>query len=293
MHGSPVPVSDFLSNLNDQLSTAARIVGRSKHRQAIFRIVYSGPKQIKTIEEISRSAGISQMHVLVEGGKMAGLLMEKVSGGYKKKREFATRYKAILAMAKDKKKLERLPTKTSPRANSKALRVTVSFPSSAEKAKFITIDQIDSFSKIGTQSRNGMNLVCEQKIKNAFAKIIGESGSFKDWGGEKSDLYSTKTRVGGKRAATAVAFKGKGTTGKLVPSKMGKNGDQIGRLFDEPAELFLVVYGGQIESSIISQMQAYAMGKAMSGRKIFYGVIDGSDLGRLAAAYPKEFEINK
>ena len=54
MHGSPVPVSDFLSNLNDQLSTAARIVGRSKHRQAIFRIVYSGPKQIKTIEEISR-----------------------------------------------------------------------------------------------------------------------------------------------------------------------------------------------------------------------------------------------
>src|SRR5437899_3082842 len=154
MHGSPVPVSDFLSNLNDQLSTAARIVGRSKHRQAIFRIVYSGPKQIKTIEEISRSAGISQMHVLVEGGKMAGLLMEKVSGGYKKKREFATRYKAILAMAKDKKKLERLPTKTSPRANSKALRVTVSFPSSAQKAKFITIDQIDSFSKIGTQSRN-------------------------------------------------------------------------------------------------------------------------------------------
>lgn len=288
MPGSPVPVSDVLSNLNDQLATAARIVGRSKHRQAIFRIVYRGPKQIKTIEEISRSAGISTMHVLVEGGKMAGLLMEKVAGGYKKKKEFATRYKTILAMAKDKKKLERLPTKTSPKANS-TLRVKVSFPSSAQNAKFITIDQIDSFSKVGSQSKNGMGSVREQKIKNAFAKIIGESGSFKDWGGEKSDLYSTRTRVGGKRVATAIAFKGKGTTGKLVPAKMGKNGDQIGRLFDEPAELFLVVYGGQIESSIISQMQAYAMGKAMSGRRVLYGVIDGSDLGRLAAAYPKHF----
>jgi len=229
------------------------------------------------------------MHVLVEGGKMAGLLIEKVSGGYKKKKEFATRYKTILAMAKNKKKLERLPTKTSPKANSKAPKVTVSFPSSAQKAKFITIDQIDSFSKIGSQSKSGMDSLREQKIKQAFAKIIGESGSFKDWGGEKSDLYSTRTRLGGKRVATAIAFKGKGTSGKLVPSKMGKNGDQIGRLFEEPAELFLVVYGGQIEPSIISQMQAYAMGKAMSGRRVLYGVIDGSDLGRLAAAYPKYF----
>lgn len=113
--------------------------------------------------------------------------------------------------------------------------------------------------------------------------------SFKDWGGEKSDLYSTRVKVGGKRLRAAIAFKGKATSGKLVPKKMGKNGDQINRLFDEPAEVFLVVYGGQIDSSIISQMQAFAMAQAMSGRKIYYGVIDGTDLGRLLAAYPKSF----
>ncbi len=289
MPGVPLPVSDVLSNLNDQLATAARIVGRSKHRQAIFRIVYHGPKQIKTIKEIALAVGISEMHVLKEGGKMAGLLLEKVPNGYKKKKEFATRYKTILTMARDKKKLDRLPTKTSPKTNSNNRRVVISFPRSAQNARLITIDHIDSFSKIGSQSRNGMQAISEKTIKKAFAKIIGERGSFKDWGGEKSDLYTTRIRLKGKRIATAIAFKGKATSGKLVPGKMGKNGDQINRLFEEPAELFLIVYGGQIDSSIISQMQAFAVGKAMSGRKIYYGVIDGTDLGRLASAYSKFF----
>jgi hypothetical protein len=289
MPGLPVPVSDVLSNLNDQLATAARIVGRSKHRQAIFRIVYHGPKQIKSIKEIASAVGISEIHVLKEGGKMAGLLLEKVPNGYKKKREFATRYKTILAMARDKKKLDRLPTKTSPKTNSTNRRIVISFPRSAQNARLIAIDNIDSFSNIGSQSRNGMQAISEKTIKKAFAKIIGERGSFKDWGGEKSDLYTTRVRLKGKRIATAIAFKGKATSGKLVPGKMGKNGDQINRLFEEPAELFLIVYGGQIDSSIISQMQAFAVGKALSGRKIYYGVIDGTDLGRLAIAYPNYF----
>jgi hypothetical protein len=289
MPGSPVPVSDLLSNLNDQLVAAARIVGRSRHRQAIFRAVYRGQKQIKTIEEIANAIDISPMHVLKEGGKMAGLLFEKVPRGYKKKKEFATRYKAILAMAKDKKKLERLPTKTSPRINPKTLTVNVSFPPSAQNAKFITIDQIDSFSDIGNESRPGMQSFPERRIKEGIAEVIGEHGSFKDWGGERSDLYTTRIRLAGRRIRAAIAFKGRGTSGKLVPAKMGKNGDQINRLFEEPADLFLVVYGGQIDSSIISQMQAFAVGHALSGRKVYYGVIDGTDLGRLVFAYPSCF----
>lgn len=289
MSGAPVPVSDLLSNLNDQLAAAARIIGRSKHRQAIFAAVYRGPKQVKTIPHIAKELGISEVHVLKEGGKMAALLLEKVRGGYKKKREFATRYKTILAMAKDKKKLERLPTKVSPRISAKTLRIAVSFPSSARNAKFVTVDQISSFCKVTSQLNSGVPKLAEKKIKKGFARIIGEHGSFKDWGGEKSDLYSTKVRIGGKPVRAAIAFKGKATTGKLVPRKMGKNGDQINRLFDEPAELFLIVYGGQIDSSIISQMQAFAMGQAMSGRRVYYGVIDGSDLSRILAAYPKSF----
>jgi hypothetical protein len=290
MAQSSIPVSDFLSNVNDQLAAAARILGRSKHRQAVFETIYRGQKQIKTIQEIMAKTHLSQTHVLKEGGKMAGLLVEKVPGGYRKKNEFATRYKTILAMARDKKKLDSLPTKTAPKL-SVGGRITVSFPRLGQNAKLISIDEIESFSPVRTQdppSKIGKPLR-EKKLKNAFAKIIGEKGSFKDWGGEKSDLYTTKLRWKGRKVAAAIAFKGKATKGKLVPKKMGTNGDQINRLFQEPAQIFLVVYWGQIESSIISQMQAFAIGNALKGGKVYYGVVDGSDLARLAAAYPDHF----
>ncbi len=220
---------------------------------------------------------------------MAGLLVEKVPGGYKKKSEFASRYKFVLNLASNKKKLERLPTKISRLASA---TVSVPFPASALKAKFISIDEIDSFSKVKKQAPPSKSLgrLPEKKLKGAFKRIIGESGSFKDWGGEKSDLFTTRLRFKGRRVPAAIAFKGKGTRGKLVPAKMGKNGDQINRLFDEPAEVFLVVYIEQIDPSIISQMQAFAIGTALQGNRVAYGVVDGVDIGRLAVAYPNQFK---
>lgn len=290
MPPSPVPVSDLLSNWNDQMATAAKILGRSKHRQAVFETIYRGQKQIKTVKEIMRETGLSQVHVLNEGGKMDGLLVEKVPGGYRKKKDFATRYLQILRLARDPRKLKALPTKVSPRGAGKA-RITVAFPSPGRNARFISIDDIDSFSAVRRTSPapNGIAPMLEQRLKSGFAKAIAEKGSFKDWGGEKSDLYTTRLRFGGRRVRAAIAFKGKGTKGKLVPKKMGKNGDQINRLFDEPAEVFLVIYNGQIDPSIISQMQAFAIGNALKGGRVRYGVVDRSDVARIVAAYPKCF----
>jgi len=290
MSSNPAPVTDTLSNFNDQMATAARLIGRSKHRQAIFAFVYCGKRQIKTIAEIGKAVGISKTHVLKEGGKLAGLLLDKIPDGYKKRKEFAPRYKDILALAKNKKKLERLPTKTSPRVGIKGIKVNLTFPSLAQNARIITVDDIDSFSRLKKHRFTGTaKMLKEQKIKEGFKRIIGEKGTFKDWGGEKSDLYTTHILFRGKRIVAAVAFKGSGTKGKLVPAKMGKNGDQINRLFDEPAGLFLVVYGGQIDSSVVSQMQAFAVARAISGQKIYFGIIDGSDLGRLISAYREHF----
>jgi hypothetical protein len=80
----------------------------------------------------------------------------------------------------------------------------------------------------------------------------------------------------------------------LVPAKMGKNGDQIDRLFDEPAEVFLIVYCGQVDSSIISQMQSFAIAKkAMNGQRVYFGVIDEDDLGKIVAGYSEHFNKAK
>jgi hypothetical protein len=71
---------------------------------------------------------------------------------------------------------------------------------------------------------------------------------------------------------------------------MGTNGDQIERRLDERADVFLVVYCGHITSSIIGQMQAFAIAKkALNGQRAFFGVIDDDDLGKIAAGYPQHF----
>lgn len=285
-----LPVSDLLSNLNDQVVNSAKLMAGANQRQSIFEAIYRGQKQEKSVREIMTFTGLSQIRVLNEAKKL-GPLVEKVKGGFRKRRELAPHYKKILLLARNKRKLNEVPTKVSPKIRGTAARVMVSFEPSAGKALPITIDDIDSFSKAKEQKPRKLGPTSEGLIKKAFTKIMGEGGKFKDWGGEKSDLYTNKVKIKGNRRACAVAFKGKGTSGKLVPAKMGKNGDQIDRLFDEPAEVFLIVYCGQIDSSVVSQMHAFAIAKkAMAGQRIYFGVIDDDDLGKLAAAYPAQFQ---
>ena len=267
MPGSPVPVSDLLSNLNDQLVTAARILGRSKHRQAIFEYIYYGPKQVKTIQEIMNKTGLTQGHVLTEGGKMAGLLVEKLPGGYKKKRDFATRYKQILSMARDKKKLERVPTKTSSKIAVKGPKLSVAFPSVARNARLITVDDIDSFSKIGTLARKDVKALREKVVKKAFTRIIGEQGSFKDWGGERSDLYTTKVRFGGKRIAAAIAFKGRATTGNQCRRKWVPMGTRlIASLMSRPNSSSWFMAGRLIRQYFL-RCELSQLGRQLGGRE--------------------------
>lgn len=288
MSVSSVSVSDFLSNHGDQLVNGAEIVGRSIDRQKVLEAVYKGKKQIKSIDFISQQTGLNKVRVLQEGAKMCPMLIEKVPNGYKKKTEFATRYKKILALAKDKNKRNRIATRAK-LGSGKGVAVTIVSARPLKQPKRITVDDVSSFSKVSAQGSVSPRPIKEEKIKQGIAKIIGEKYTAKDWGGEKSDLYSTRIKLKSTRLPLAIAFKGKGTKGKLVPKKMGKNGDQINRLFTEPAQIFLVVYCGEIDSSIISQMQAFAVAEAMKGKNIYYGVIDGSDLARLMAAYPECF----
>ena len=102
--------------------------------------------------------------------------------------------------------------------------------------------QIDNFGLIQngaapTKKQLGrLEKVPEKDIKKAFAEIIGESFVPKDWGGEKSDLFTTSVQVDGQPMATAFALKGPAVFKPLTVAGLGKNGDQISRLFSEPAE---------------------------------------------------------
>ena len=200
----------------------------------------------------------------------------------------------MLAILDSPKKAAKYPTKQSPRVSTNTY-VNV-LPEKKPKFKSITVDDIDSFSKTrkikNVDNSIRLNKVPENKIKTGLKKILGETHDFKDWGGEKNDLYTNKIKFKGKRMFAAFALKGKATKGTLTPKMMGKNGDQISRLFGASAQMFFVVYHGKVDESITEQLAAFAIAKAISGVTIYYCVIDGDDLNRLVQAYRKYFKLS-
>lgn len=299
---SPIDVSDIRSNAPEQIIHAVDLVkGKARQRRAIFEAIYRGKKKIKTVSELisvipGSSVRKKRIRVLQEGGKLAAneivhQIKDKKSGhtAYEKIPFYSKNYKKILDLALNPQKVKKISTKRTSIPN----HYIKIYTDPSVKYQQITIDDIDSFKRVrGTLpsvKRSPLKL-SEETIKSVFKKIIGETGDFKDWGGEQSDLYSTKLRLKNTRISTAIAFKGKATDGKLTPEKMGKRGTQIERLFQEPAQLFLIVYQGQIDPRVVSQMQAFALGKAMLRQKIYYGVIDADDLNRLFSEYNEFFD---
>lgn len=154
-------------------------------------------------------------------------------------------------------------------------------------------DDVDQFRKVKKVKTAPKIRISESSFKKGIQRIIGQPGTFKDWGGESNDLYTTKVMIDGRRIPTAFAFKGPGKSGPLTPAKLGKNGDQIQRLFAAPADLFVVQYHDQVAQSVVEQMEAFAKVTAMHGAKaIAFMIIDGDDSNRLMAAYPKQFGIS-
>lgn len=237
-----------------------------------------------------------RVEVLQLGGKLADQqLVHKTKVGtetaYEKDRFFAANRVKILRYATNPSSLKRLPTKVSPRTSSAGpLRVVIQ--GTKVRIKEITVDDIDQFAAVTKVKNAPRRVISENAFKKGVQKIIGEKGKFQDWGGEPNDLFTTRVRLKGKRIATAFAFKGPGTSGILTPAKLGKNGDQIQRLFLTPADVFIVQYHGQIGQAVVEQMKAFAtINSVREGKQIWYGVIDGEDSCRLLVAYPNQFKL--
>jgi hypothetical protein len=296
-------VADVRANQNENITFAAKAIGRSKHRRRVFEAIYSGQKKVKTIQEIMAATGLSNQHASNEAGKLyADQIVGRVkldgrnAFGYVKDEFFARHRDKILRIVDDPGKAKKFPTKQAPQVTGATTTYKVVVRGTQPKAKPITIDEIDSFRAvrpIKTRDK-GLRLSTwsESRIKKGIPNILGENYEFKDWGGERNDLFTKKLTLSGKRRASAFALKGKATKGTLTPKMMGKNGDQIARLVGSAAEVFFVVYHSKIDESITEQLRAFSIAKSMSGSKIYYGTIDGDDLNRLVQAYRSLFQRN-
>lgn len=299
----PSPVADVRANHNENIQFAVKIIGRSVARLKVFEAVYKGQKPGKTVKEISALTGLNNVRVLQEGTKLADnhVIRKERKGGetvYLKDRFYNTNKNKVLSLIRNPEQKKKYPTKQEPAGSTKS--ITIKIKGSKPSFSQITIDEIDSFSNAKNTPRPDKNIkldrVPESKIKLFLQAILGDTHVYTDWGGEINDFYTSKLRFRGKRKVAAFALKGKATSGTLTPKKMGKNGDQISRLFVAPAQFFFVVYHSKVAESISIQMEAAAISKAMSGQKIYYCVIDGDDLNRLYQAYPdllKDASIKK
>jgi hypothetical protein len=286
-------VSDARSSANDQIAHAATVLKRSAKLRKLFEAICRGGKKPKSVGQLMKATKFGQVEVLQLGGKLADQqLVHKIKSNvgttYEKDRFYAANRTKILRYATNPGKLAALPTKTSPRLSNGPIRIKVQ--GLKVRIAEVTCDDLDQFAAVNKFETAPQLSISERHFKNGIAKLIGEGGNFQDWGGEPNDLYTTKVRFKGKRRAVAFAFKGPGTKGALTPKKMGKNGDQIQRLFLSPADIFLVQYHDQVGQAIYEQMKVFAtVCSIREGKQVWYGVIDGDDSNRIMAAYPKKF----
>lgn len=293
----PTPVTDNPANANEYIDHAVATIGRGAQRRKVFEAIYAGRRQTKTVQELADTTGLNRVRVLQEGGKLAAnsiVTQTKDERGtcYSKLRFFQHHKRKVLSLVDNPSKLKELPTKRRPQVAAPGLVVQVPIRSDLARIRQITIDDIDSFKAAHTLAANGdlPKSIKEKQFKEGIQAVIGQTGKFTDWGGEKNDLYTTRLRIDSRRRATAFAFKGPGKSGPLTPGKLGKNGDQIQRLFQTPADVFLVQYWTRIEETVVEQMETHAIARSVyTGKEVLFGIIDGEDSNRVYRAYQSKF----
>jgi hypothetical protein len=158
----------------------------------------------------------------------------------------------------------------------------------------IFIDDIESFAKVSEvdpkevlpRLSQGRLEVEEDTIQTGLEAILDVPLHKKDWGGEENDLYTANLLVSGQRIPTAFMLKGRGLTATTLQlAHCGKNGDQILRLFQSPAELFVVQFVGIISENIVKDVESKARDLISQGRAARCCLIDGQDTARLLYAY--------
>jgi len=289
-------VSDARSSADEQIAHAAKTLGKSKDRRKVFTAICRGKKQIKTVSEIRKMTGLDRIRILQEAKILVNnkiVSQDKLNGetAYKKDSFYAQNKAKVLSLVTNPEKLKSFPTKRTPRPIGSTV-IKFEIPLRKVQIKQITVDDIDSFSKVKKKKASGsQSSMLESRFKTGIKRILHEKGKFIDWGGERNDLLTTRLRLNSKRVAAAFAFKGRALKGKLMPRAMGKHGDQIQRLFRSPAQVFLIQCWNQIDESVIEQMHDQAVVKSYAdGTKIYYGVIDGPDSNRIVIAYKRYFQ---
>lgn len=147
------------------------------------------------------------------------------------------------------------------------------------------LEDFDEFAKVADfplpEDFSAMQQVPEAGFKRALARLLTDETT-KDWGGEASDHFTTHLHLAGRRVNGAFLLKGPASFRPMTIRHLGKNGDQIARLSDEPADVLFVQHCHEITPAVLKMLRAFA---AQPGQPRRYCAIDGRESLRLLHAY--------
>ena len=153
---------------------------------------------------------------------------------------------------------------------------------SFRKARDVNPDMVSGFLK------NGYLNHLEDQIQRHFEDILHVPIHQKDWPGEINDLCATNLIVNSQRVAAAFLLNGRGLQRReLRIADCGKNGDQLGRLFESPAQLLVVQFVGIIDQMVIKDVEGKVAARKAEGKPTWYAMIDGQDTARILHGYGK------
>lgn len=131
---------------------------------------------------------------------------------------------------------------------------------------------------------SAMRGVPEQSVKELLCRLLGEPSIPNDWGGEESDVLSANLGVNGRRQTAAFLLKGPSRFHPMKPTDLGRNGDQLYRLFNIPADVFVIQHCHNIGAAVRKQALAFALQRSFTApcRVLF---VDGMTTARLLRAH--------
>lgn len=157
----------------------------------------------------------------------------------------------------------------------------------------ISIAEIGSFAQAATVAPQDVARIAagklplpEQTVKEFISTIIGEPYLEKDWGGELSDVLTSRVQLDGRSTTAAFLLKGRGSKDTLRVRDLGKNGDQIRRLAKQVADLYVVQHVGHFDEAVVDSVRDMIVARrAERGDHIVGSVWDGGDCARLFVAH--------
>jgi hypothetical protein len=127
----------------------------------------------------------------------------------------------------------------------------------------------------------------EVKVRKAFEQTLGESFHATDSAVEWCDTFSVQGSHDGKQCTIAAMFKGAGNRALKWPlqvSGCGKSGNQVLKLFEIPADVYIIQANGPFDPTLVKHIQDTADAHTARGRRVRFMLIDGVSTARLLRA---------